>query len=119
MIYEILDDKGKVINRIVADLDFVEKHYPGHYRDVTPPPAPEPKRFILTRYEFRSLFSFQELVTITTAAKTDAVIQVFMDGVQAAEEVDLRYGDVAQGLGYLVGQNFITQEKMNNILAGV
>lgn len=40
MIYEILNDKGDVINRIIAEPDFVEKKYKGLYRDVTPPPEP-------------------------------------------------------------------------------
>ena len=40
MIFEILDDKGKAINRIIADPGFVEQKYPGKYRDVTPPPEP-------------------------------------------------------------------------------
>ena len=39
MIYEILDDKGAVVNRIIAEPDFVEKEYKGLYRDVTPPPG--------------------------------------------------------------------------------
>ncbi len=38
--YEILDDNGDVINLIIADLEFVEEHYPGHYREVIPPPPP-------------------------------------------------------------------------------
>lgn len=32
MNYEILDDDGNVINRIIADDDFVNTHYPGKYR---------------------------------------------------------------------------------------
>lgn len=39
-IFEILNDKSKVINRIIAEPDFVELHYKGLYRDVTPPPEP-------------------------------------------------------------------------------
>lgn len=38
-IFEILDDKGKVLNRIIAEPAFVEAEYPGKYRDVTPPPV--------------------------------------------------------------------------------
>lgn len=34
MIYEILDNDGNVVNRIVADLDFVETVYPGLYRQI-------------------------------------------------------------------------------------
>ncbi len=40
MIYEILNDAGEVINKILADEAFVEKYYPGHYRLVGPEPAP-------------------------------------------------------------------------------
>jgi len=34
MIYEILDDDGAVLNRIVAEEDFVAIAYPGRYRPV-------------------------------------------------------------------------------------
>jgi hypothetical protein len=44
MIYEILDDKGTVVNRIIADLNFVEKHYKGLHRDVTPEPIIEEEK---------------------------------------------------------------------------
>ena len=43
MNYEILDTKSKVINTIIAEQDFVETHYPGKYKDVTPKPMPEIK----------------------------------------------------------------------------
>nr|WP_315249327.1 hypothetical protein [uncultured Duganella sp.] len=32
MNYDILDEHGNVINTIVAELEFVEAHYPGRYR---------------------------------------------------------------------------------------
>jgi hypothetical protein len=84
-----------------------------------PPQPPQPKRKILSRFEFRSLFSMSELVAITTASKEDVNIEVFMDSMKIAEEVDLTYPDVTAGLSYLVTHNFITQDKMNNILQGV
>lgn len=34
MIYEILDDNDNIVNIIVADIEFVEAHYPGRYRQV-------------------------------------------------------------------------------------
>lgn len=34
MIYEILNESGEVVNRIVASPDFVEEHYAGQYREV-------------------------------------------------------------------------------------
>lgn len=116
MVFEILDDKGKVINTINADLAFVEEHYPGHYRDVTPPPTPEPMKRILTRFQFRSLFTFAEMVAITTAAKTDVGVEVFMKSMEVAEEVDLDYPEVAQGLDYLILRELIPPEKKQQIL---
>ena len=41
MKYEILDESGNVVNTIVADLAFVEAAYPGQYREVVEPTAPE------------------------------------------------------------------------------
>jgi hypothetical protein len=39
MIYEILNEQGLPINRIVADYDFVNKVYPGRFREATDRPA--------------------------------------------------------------------------------
>jgi hypothetical protein len=76
------------------------------------------KNKILSRYEFRSLFTFQEIQAITTAAKTDVAIEVFMESMRVAEEINLDYPETSQGLAYLVSLGLITQEKMDNILAG-
>lgn len=48
MNFEILDDKGAVINRIVADQAFVDKVHPGKHRAL-PEPAPDPKIAILAQ----------------------------------------------------------------------
>lgn len=39
MEYEILNATGEVVNRIVAEEGFVKAHFPGSYREITPPPA--------------------------------------------------------------------------------
>lgn len=48
MNYEILDEEGNVINTIVADLDFMEEHYPGQFREreevLLPPRPPLPEQ---------------------------------------------------------------------------
>ena len=38
-IFEILNDKSKVINRIIAEPDFVESHYKGLYQDIASEPG--------------------------------------------------------------------------------
>ena len=77
-----------------------------------------PNQKQLTRYEFRSLFTFDEQVAITMAAKADVVVEVFMKSMEVAEVINLDYPETAQGLGYLVGLGLIKQEKMDNILKG-
>ena len=39
MNYEILNDNGEVINRIVADYDFVNQAYPGRFREAASQPS--------------------------------------------------------------------------------
>jgi len=126
--YEILNSDGVVLARMVATEEMLASAYQGHtFREyvepeptsyVEPSVAVPPKRFILTRYEFRSLFTFNELIAITTASKTDVAIEVFMKSMEVAEQIDVRYVETCNGLAYLVANKFITQEKMDNILAG-
>lgn len=80
---------------------------------------PVAKRKLLTRYEFRQLFTFDEQIAITTAAKTDIVVEVFMKSMEVAEIINLDYPETAQGLAYLVSLGLITEKKMNDILKGV
>jgi hypothetical protein len=75
-----------------------------------------PKR-ILTRYEFRSLFTKAEQVAITAAKKTDVIIEVFMDSAENPT-IDLDFPDVAEGLDYLISQNLIPAEKKEQIING-
>ena len=42
MRYDILDDKGKIINTIVAEPSFVEAKYPGKYREIEEAPVVAP-----------------------------------------------------------------------------
>lgn len=81
--------------------------------------AARPKRKILTRYEFRSLFSLQEQIAITTAAKTDVMVEVFMESMRVAQEIDLEYPETVQGLDYLVTEGLIPDQKRIDILMGV
>lgn len=48
-IFEILDEGGAVINRIVACPAFVEQAYPGRWRQVAAPAAPPPVPTRITR----------------------------------------------------------------------
>lgn len=63
-------------------------------------------------FEVRPLFSSKELINIREKAKTDTLIETLMESILLIGEVtDLEYG-----LSYLVSQDLITQNTMNNIL---
>jgi hypothetical protein len=73
-IYEILNKEGKVINRIIAEPDFVEKKYPGLYRDITPEPE------IVIEEEKAPVKTLEEKVDELTA-KIDALTATISKGV--------------------------------------
>lgn len=84
--------------------------------DPKPDPAPAPK---LTRLQFRSLFTFQELVAIETAAETDPVVRVLKDSHAIADHIDLADPRTVYGLRILRDKSLITDERLTEILAMV
>lgn len=119
MIYEILDDAGEVINKILADEAFVEKYYPGHYRLVGPepaPPAPPPPPPIITKLAFRYRLTDAEYVGILTAAKTDVEVAAWIETFNMVSQVNLDDPRTASGLEMMVSKNLLTEERKTEIL---
>lgn len=118
MIYEILNNTGVVVNTIVADPDFVEANYPGHYLDVTPlplPPVPEPS--IITKIAFLNRMTDAEFIGIINAAKTDAEVELWKTRFDNASAIDLTSTDrVVAGFPMLVNKALLTQERATTIL---
>jgi len=114
MIYEILNDAGAVINRIVANEAFVKEEHPGKYRLVDlglPPPT-----FNITKVAMISRFTPQEYVGIVGATKTDVEVQAWYDLFQAASKVDLQDQRTVAGVNALVPKNLLTQARADTIL---
>lgn len=117
MIYEILDDTGAVINRIVADEAFVQSEYPGKYRLVGPDSSAIPiQTWIITKVAMISRFTPQEYVGIISATKTDVEVQAWYDLFQAATTIDLQDQRTIAGINSLVGKNLLTQARADEIL---
>ncbi len=115
MLYEILDDNGNVVNTIVANQDFVEQLYPGHYRLVKSPPVflgPP----IITKVAMISRFTNSEYVGILSAAKTDVEVQAWVDVFYAANQVNLADPRTRSGLQMMVSKNLLTQARADEIL---
>lgn len=114
MIYEILNDAGKVVNTIIADQPFVDKWYPGHYRLVGPEPVIP--TWVVTKVAMISRFTPSEYVGIVSATKTDVNMQAWYDLFQAASIVDLLDQRTVEGINYMVGANLLTQSRADEIL---
>lgn len=102
--YEILDGET-VVNTIVADLSFVEAHYPGAYREV-PEPTPEPLTWdnAPPEYWWIEVGSFYDrfgAAKVPVLASPDATVQALVRDTQVRKYIDLKRPDVAQFVGYL------------------
>lgn len=75
----------------------------------------EIKNTKFTKLEFRSLFTFEELVAIETAAETDAAIRVLNQNQALAEYVDMSDPRTTAGLQLLVSKGLLTQERYDAI----
>ena len=114
MIYEILNDAGAVINRIVANEAFVKEEHPGKYRLVDlglPPPT-----FNITKVALISRFTPQEYVGIVGATKTDVEVQAWYDLFQAATIVNLQDQRTIAGVESFVTKSLLTQPRATEIL---
>lgn len=117
--YEILNDQGDTVNRILADQAFVDEHYPDRYRLVeeTPNTNPEPEPVVLTVLQLRRLFTLAEKVALEEAIKNgNSAVKVFMDDLAAADFVDLSDPLVIEGIQFLAQHEFLTQARADQIL---
>jgi hypothetical protein len=115
MIYEILDDDGKVVNTILADESFVEKHHPGHYRLVGPEPEPyiDP---IVTKLAFRFRLTDAEYVGILADAKTDVEVAAWVETFNIVSQIKLDDPRTISGVETLVDKELLTEERGQEIL---
>ena len=114
-------DTQKFINHVSDNLNMAEvgniismvntqQYSNGTYVSYIPP------KKILSKFEFNSKFTLEELVAITDAAKTDTTVAVLFNKFNIADEINLDDPTVSYGLSLLVGKSLLTQERMNTIL---
>lgn len=70
-----------------------------------------------TSFDFLRRFTAAERVAARTLAKTNPIIEDFMDLLGKAENVLSSDPDTQAGMGYLVMQGVLTVERMNEILS--
>ena len=71
---------------------------------------------ILTKYGFNSRFTFEELVAIQDAAKTDTAVAVLQTKFTIADEIDLDDPATVYGLSVLVAKGLLTEARAAEIM---
>lgn len=115
MIYQIFDKNGDLENTIIANQDFVEKHYSGRYVLVGPEPEPRVPP-IITKIAFRFRFTNSEYAGILSASKTDIDVQAWYETFNMIMVVDLDAQFTKEGIEVLVNKNLLTPTRANEIL---
>ncbi len=96
------------------------KQVDGSY--ATPEPAPENAAPLLqppsplTKLAFMNQFTMDELAAIYTAAKTEVMVEVFLDKLKLAEHVDVTDPQTIGGLQALVASGLLTEARVQEVL---
>ena len=114
MKYAILDDNQNIIDRIVANQDYVEEYFPGHYQQL--PDDPPEYNWVITKLSMISRFTNAEYVGILSAKKTDVTVEAWYDAFYAASQVNLQDQRCIDGVNFLVSKNLLSQARATEIL---
>jgi len=77
---------------------------------VQPPTTP------LTKLAFMNRFTMKELVAVYTAAKTEVIVEVFLDKLKLAEHVDVTDPQTIAGLQALAASGLLTETRVQEVL---
>lgn len=75
-----------------------------------------PKRVALSAFEFMSKLTFEEQVTIETAAASSAIVRVILRQLTTAQEIWLDHPLTINGIQALVSMGLITDKRASEIL---
>ncbi len=89
MPYEILDENGDVVNTIVADLAFVEEHFPGKFRELVVPPTPLAATWALSRRAFKARFPREKWIAAKVASASSPQLADFFEDFELSSFIDV------------------------------
>jgi len=107
-------------DRIVADVHFVQNLCNQHnwtYQEVIEQVVStnvQPK--ILSKKEFFDTFTYPELVAIYIAAKTNPIIEVYLDKIKVSESIDLSHQEAIDGVNAIEKLGLIAVGRAKEIL---
>ena len=70
----------------------------------------------LTKLAFMNRFTMEELAAIYTAAKTEVMVEVFLDKLKLAEHVDVTDPQTRAGLQALAASGLLTEARVQEVL---
>ncbi len=70
----------------------------------------------LTKLAFMNRFTMEELAAIYTAAKTEVMVEVFLDKLKLAEHVDVTDPQTVAGLQALAASGLLTEARVQEVL---
>ena len=70
----------------------------------------------LTKLAFMNRFTMEELAAIYTAAKTEVMVEVFLDKLKLAEHVDITDPQTTAGLQALAASGLLTEIRVQEVL---
>ena len=72
---------------------------------------------VLTKLQFLNRFTNEELAAVYTAAKTNVLIEVFMDKLKLAQDINLDDPQTVGGLQTLVAAGLLSEARVQEVLA--
>jgi len=75
-----------------------------------------PSQKVIFKLAFTNRFSMEELAAIYTAAKTEVMVEVFLDKLRIAEEVNLADSQTISGLQALAASGLLTEARVQEVL---
>ena len=70
----------------------------------------------LTKLAFMNRFTMEELAAIYTAAKTEVMVELFLDKLKLAEHVDVTDPQTTAGLQALAASGLLTEARVQEVL---
>jgi hypothetical protein len=71
---------------------------------------------VITRLAFMNRFTMQELAAIYTAAKTEVMVEVFLEKLKLAEEVNLTDAQTIGGVQALAASGLLSEARVQEVL---
>ena len=126
-IYLQLNEQFIIMNVIDVDYNVISPLYiPYHELDLTligkfwdgesAVESPYAVPLIISKLDFRYLFTIPEKVHLYSLASTDPVIQIYLDELALAGDIDLSKKQLIDGVYYLMSKGVLTSERVQQIL---